>query len=184
MDHNILKQCIKGNPQAQQSFYASYAPKLYAICLRYMADEELAKDVLQEVFITVFANLENFKGNGSLDGWLYRIAVNKSLTTLRKYKKYKDQSSLSQESIQVEESGADVVGALSEQEILTAIRNLPSGFREVINLYIIDGYSHKEISELLDITVDNSKQRLRRGRVLLQAALANMYYIPDEKQTG
>ena len=182
MDQEFLNQCIAGNRKAQQQLYKLHAPRLYAVCLRYMGDEESAKDILQEVFITIFKNLDGFQQKGSFEGWLYRIAVNTSLTFIRKQKKLKDQTSLSSSPIQIEESkAADVLSVLSQQEIMALIQELPDGFREVINLYIIDGYSHKEISELLDITVDNSKQRLRRGRVILQKNITKLYRIPDEK---
>lgn len=179
MDEKFLKKCISGNSKAQKAFYDMYAPKMYSICYRYAVDNYMAEEMMQEGFIKIFQNLPKFKWKGSFDGWVHRIMVNTSLEYLRKNKRNHQQLSIDKSSIS-HNIDTNAIDELSAQEIMESIRQLPEGYREVVNLYIVDGYSHKEISKLLSISEDNSKQRLSRARTLLQKKLTLLYRTPNE----
>lgn len=179
MDKSLLKECIAGQPKAQQRLYDLYAPKMYAICYRYAVDGYMAEEMMQEGFIKIYQSLSKFEQKGSFDGWMHRIMVNASLEFLRKDKKRHQQLSIDKQQLEQQDS-SNTLDGMSVKEIISAIRSLPDGYREVINLYIIDGYNHKEIASMLEISEDNSKQRLKRGRAILQKKLLAMQYTPDE----
>jgi RNA polymerase sigma-70 factor (ECF subfamily) len=153
---------------------------MYAICYRYAVDGYMAEEMMQEGFIKVYQNLSKFEQKGSFDGWMHRIMVNASLEFLRKEKKGHKQLSIDNHQLE-QQTSSNTIDNMSVKEIMSAVRSLPEGYREVVNLYIIDGYSHKEIATMLEISEDNSKQRLKRGRDMLQKKLAAMQYIPDER---
>lgn len=185
MDHDLLSKCASGHQPSQKQLYDLFAPKLYAICLRYINDQDVAKDVLQEAFIKIFSSLETYRSEGSFEGWVRRITVNIALGHLRKDKeRYAVDVSKSEEVGETFNSESGITDDISAKEILELIQELPIALRQVVNLYIIDGYSHKEISELLGITEDNSKQRLRRGRKALQVEIVARYRIPDPNETS
>jgi RNA polymerase sigma factor (sigma-70 family) len=180
MNKSFLKECIAGHSKAQQELYDLYAPKMYAICYRYAVDSHMAEEMMQEGFIKIYQNLSKFEQKGSFDGWMHRIMVNTSLEFLRKEKKGHQQLSIDNHRLE-QQTSSNTIDDMSVKEIMSAIRSLPESYRNVINLYIIDGYSHKEIAVMLDISEDNSKQRLKRGRTMLQEILVAMQHIPDEK---
>jgi RNA polymerase sigma-70 factor (ECF subfamily) len=152
-----------------------YAPKMFSVCLRYMQRQDLAEDVLQEGFIKVFMNLHTYNGSGDFEGWMRRIFVNMSLEILRRDKKINNWEDLDDfQGIPTSEGTASAIGMMSLSEIMQAISNLPDGLREVLNLYIIDGYAHKEIADMLGISEANSKQRLSRARSMLQQVIFEM----------
>ncbi len=184
MNHDFLSKCAKGHKPSQQQLYNLYAPKLFTVCLRYIVDHDVAKDVLQESFIKIFSSLDSYRSDGSFDGWVRRITINTALAHLRKDKeRYSVDITALRNSTDHFDVGEEITSDISAREILQFIQELPEGFREVVNLYIIDGYSHKEISNLLDITEDNSKQRLRRGRKILQKRIIAQYRIPNPDET-
>lgn len=168
-EKKLIQACIKEKSSAQKRLYDLYAPKMYYVCLRYARHELEAQDMLQDGFIKVFDNLASFKSNGSFEGWIRRIMVNTSLNYCRK-------SSFKQEQIGIEDYQDKVVDSkavsnLSEQELLKVIQQLPDGYRMVFNLYVIEGYSHKEIGELLDITESTSRSQLAKSRKWMQNEL-------------
>lgn len=179
MDKSFLKDCIAGKPKAQRRLYELYAPKMYAVCYRYAVDGYMAEEMMQEGFIKIYQNISNFENKGSFDGWVHRIMVNTCLEFLRKDKKRHQQLSIDKQQLP-QENTSSTLDDISAKEIMTLIRNLPEKYKEVINLYIIDGYNHKEIADMLEISEDNSKQRLKRARVMLQKKLIAMQYTPDE----
>ena len=185
MDQNLLSKCAKGHKPSQQYLYDLYAPKLYAICLRYVADQDVAKDVLQESFIKIFESLSSYRSEGSFEGWMRRITINMALGFLRKDK---ERLSVDIEGLrlngEVVDAEGEITANITAAEISQFIQELPDSFREGVNLYIIDGYSHKEIGEILNITEDNSKQRLRRGRKALQKRIIALYRIPNPDETS
>lgn len=146
--------------------YNHFAPKMYALCLRYAADTEDAKDILQEGFIAVFSKLPSFRGQGSLEGWIRRIMVNIAID------RYRDRIyHLSLDDIH--ENGLmafDNLGpaSMEAKQILALIRDLPDQYRLVFNLYVIEGYSHREIGQMLSISESTSRSNLSRARGLLQ----------------
>jgi RNA polymerase sigma-70 factor (ECF subfamily) len=176
MDEKFLKRCAQGHAQEQRVLYERYAPRLYGVCLRYASGEAMAQDMLQEGFVKIFRGLSSYRHEGHFEGWLHRVMVNTALEWLRKERP----PSLSlHDEAPIAGSGPSPLEALSEEEILSAMRRLPVGLREVANLYIVDGYSHREIAESLGISEDNSKQRLHRARELLKQMIITMNRMPN-----
>lgn len=171
MDQQTIISCIKGDAAAQTLLYNTFAPKMYAISLRYAPSAEMAQDILQEGFIKVFSKLDSYSGKGELGGWIRRVIINTALEHLRKYQNPKYQFSDIELYHDLSDS-EDILDHMSLQEVLDAIQLLPTNYRLVLNLYAIDGYTHQEISVLLNISVGNSKQRLLRARNMLKKLMA------------
>lgn len=168
----IINGCLKGDAKYQEVLYNTYARKMFGVCQRYAANQENAKDLLQEGFIKVFQNLEKFKGEGSFEGWVRRIMVNHSLESLRKL-------SAKATHIDVDEMRESLHQNIDYSKydmnyLLGKIQELAPGYRAVFNLYIIEGYQHNEIAEMLDISENTSKSQLSRARKLLQDSLEDV----------
>jgi RNA polymerase sigma factor (sigma-70 family) len=165
-EERMVRGCVKGQPQHQEALYTKYYRKMFGVCLRYAPDRETAEDILQDGFVKVFKNIGSFHGTGSLEGWIRRIMVNTALELLRKKSTMYPVVDLDQ-AIQTD-GGWDIVSSMTEQEILRMVQALPVGYRTVFNLYAIEGYSHKEIAEQLNISEGTSKSQLARARQTLQ----------------
>jgi len=167
MDQQTITNCINGDAAAQTLLYNTFAPKMYAICLRYAPNAAMAEDILQEGFIKVFSKLHSYAGTGEVGGWIRRVMINTALEHLRKYQNPRYHFSEIDLYHDLSDS-EDILDHLTLQEVLRAIQELPINYRLVLNLYAIDGYTHQEISEMLDISIGNSKQRLLRARNMLK----------------
>ncbi len=165
-DEQLVKACQKADPKAQKRVYEKYAPKMLAICKRYLADELEAEDVMIEGFMKVFNKIDSFKLEGSFEGWIKRIMVNEALMLLRSKKK--EGFSVDLDSAHYEIEPHFTPNSLEADELIKIIAGLPTGFRTVFNLYAIEGYSHAEIAKELNITEGTSKSQLSRARVILQ----------------
>jgi RNA polymerase sigma factor (sigma-70 family) len=168
-DTELVKGCIKGDRNCQSLFYHKFARKMYGVCLRYCNNPESVDDLLQEGFIKVFNKIKSFRFEGSLEGWVRRIMVNNAIDSLKVTPvivKYEDAD---ESAFMIENN--DVIDDLSAQEILNLINELPMGCRLVFNMYVIEGYDHNEISELLEISVGTSKSQLSRAKMLLRKKL-------------
>lgn len=167
-----IEGCRRKDRTAQKALYDRFAPKMLAVCCRYIRDRMEAEDVMVTTFMKVFERLDQFKGEGSFEGWIRRIAINESLTYLRKNKNMYLETNL-----EVADEEADfppIGGDLEAEDLLKLIAALPTGYRLVFNLYAIDGYSHKEIAEQIGITESTSKSQLSRARGHLQEKLTQM----------
>ncbi|MFT5915706.1 MAG: RNA polymerase sigma factor (sigma-70 family) [Bacteroidia bacterium] len=167
-EQELVEKCQKGNRNAQQQLYSQHSDKMLAICLRYVGEFE-AEDVLVNGFMKVFEKLNQFSGEGSLEGWIRRIMVNESLMHLRKNKKMQFSSDL--ESAEREMSGDLADAPLDAEELLQLVQSLPDGYRMVFNLYAIEGFSHKEIAKKLTISEGTSKSQLSKARAMLRKML-------------
>ena len=166
---DILKQCKKNNQNAQAILYNWLAPKLLGLCMRYMQDRDEAEDVMQDAFVKLFSNLSSYKGHGSFEGWAKRIAANTALTALNKKNKiYFERNLQLVENIDFVEEESE---HLSLQCILDCLSTLPDGYRTIINMYLLDGYSHKEISEKLGIAESSCRSQYARARQALMKLL-------------
>lgn len=167
-EKDIIDGCLSGSRRDQELLYRRYAPRLYAVCLQYSGNTEEARDVLQEGFIKIFENLSRFSHEGSFEGWMRRIIVNTAL------EKYRSRYYLSRvdDIDEVSEPEADPenndFAGLEAYDLLNMIMELPPKYRMVFNLYAIEGYSHKEIGEMVGITEGTSKSNLSRAREILQ----------------
>jgi RNA polymerase sigma-70 factor (ECF subfamily) len=171
-DKDLIKRCQDNDPKAQGLLYQQLAPKMFGICLRYTRNHMEAEDVLQEGFIKVFRYLKDYRNDGSLEGWIRRTIVNTAINFYKKRAKYQNDISLDHsEPINQEEESA--IDKLSVKELLEYIQELPDGYRMVFNLNVIEGYTHKEIGEMLNISENTSKSQLSRARSVLQGKLKN-----------
>ncbi len=171
----LITGCIRGDRQCQKALFQQYSGKLLAVCIRYTRHRMEAEDVLQDAFIKIFKNLEKFEGKGSFEGWMRRIVVN---TALKNYNK----SSFKKEKIGLQDyqEGAmdpDVIASLYQEELLKVIEELPNGYRIVFNLYVIEGFSHKEIAKELDIQESTSRSQLVKARKMLQSKISQIMRI-------
>lgn len=173
-EEKIIEGCKKGDRRSQKEFYDRFAPKMMAICLRYMGDKETAVDVLQEGFLTVFSKLDTYSGEGSLEGWVRKIFVNTALMSLRKNDVLKESEDI-ESAWSLTSDDISAVQNLSYKELIRIISGLPAGFRTVFNMYVIEGYSHKEIAEELGISETTSRSQLQRARTLLQSKIKERY---------
>lgn len=163
----LIEACIRQDRKAQRELYERFAPRMYSLCLRYISDRDKAKDVLQDGFITLFAKIDTYNGEGSFEGWVRKIFVNTALMDLRKNDVLKGSAEI--EEFQVKGPTVEnILDKLQAKDIYRLISTMPQGFRTVFNLYVVDGYSHQEIAERLGISEGSSRSQLSRGRVWLQ----------------
>lgn len=165
-EDEIIQGCIVGDRTAQKALYTTYSPKMFAVCLRYAKDYHNAEDILQDGFIKVFRYIANFRKEGSFEGWLRRIFVNTAIEHLRKSVHL--YSIVDQEDKPIDIVDESIYDVLDHQDLLDMVQSLSPGYRTVFNLYVIEGYTHKDIADLLGISEGTSKSQLARARTLLQ----------------
>ncbi len=165
--NQLIDRCKKNDTKAQSELYQLFSGKLFALCLKYSRNYAEAEDHLQDAFLTIFDKINQFKNKGSFEGWLKRITVNTVLQQYRKEKVYDitQESTLEDVEVEVDEDHIPI------QYLLKIIQDLPDRYRLVFNLYVLDGYSHKDISEMLGITVGTSKSNLARARYILKETI-------------
>ncbi len=169
---------MKGDRRMQQELYERYAPKMYAVCLRYAGNAEEAEDVLQEGFIKIFNKMGSFRGEGSFEGWIRRIFVNTAIEQFRKKTYLKPITEVEEDT--VEGKYLSVLDSLAEKDIIQLVQQLSPGYRTVFNMYVIEGYTHKQIAELLGISEGTSKSQLSRAKLILQDLVKS--FIEKRKQ--
>lgn len=153
-----------------KELYDSYAPKMFGVCLRYAKNQMEAEDILQDAFIKVFSNLHRFKFQGSFEGWLRRTIVNTAINNYKKNLKHAREMDIND--IEAENQKEEkVLDRMSADEILAIVQTLPEGYRVVFNLNVLEGYTHKMIGEMLDISENTSKSQLLRAKRLLREKL-------------
>ena len=163
----LVNEARKGDRKAQKALFDALAPKMMAVCLRYVGDRETAEDLLQEGFITLFSKLDSYSGAGSFEGWARKIFVNTALMHLRKTDALKLSDDISEaRSLSDETPRADQ--QLGYRQLLGLIASLPADARTVFNMYVVEGYTHKEIAKELGCTEATSRSKLQRARLRLQ----------------
>lgn len=174
-DEEIIQGCIQKDLRSQKHLYDRYASKMMGVCLRYANNSDEAKDLLQDGFIKVFQHISSFKFEGELAGWIKKIMVNNALEQIRKrkivFEKLEDDFADSDSEYHTGESQHDV------KDLLRMLQQLPQGYRTVFNLYAIEGYTHKEIAERLEIEEGTSKSQYARARAYIQKILAGVKTI-------
>ena len=163
---DLIQGCINHNRRMQEELYRRFAPKMYAVCLRYAGNAEEAEDILQEGFIKIFKKISSFRSEGSFEGWIRRIFVNTSIEHFRR--KIYLQPISEQEENTLEGKSLSILDKLAERDIIQLVQQLSPGYRTVFNLYVVEGYTHKEIGEMLGISEGTSKSQLSRAKVILQ----------------
>lgn len=174
MNEDILvKKCIEGDNRAQKKLFDLFAPKLFGVCLRYMKDHDLAQDTLQDGFVKIFTKLSDYNGKGSFEGWMRRITVNTCLDQLRKDQKLKVNTPIDDVSFLVKDNHW-IEEELTAKDLLKLVESLPDGYRVVFNMFAIEGYSHKEIAEQLNISENTSKSQFSRAKSQLRRKLIEL----------
>ncbi|MBS0010571.1 MAG: RNA polymerase sigma factor [Bacteroidales bacterium] len=164
----IIRGCLAGNKRDQELLYRRYSSKLFAVSLQYTGSHDDARDVLQESFIKIFTSLHSYHGDGSFEGWMRRIVVNTALEKHRNrfYLNKVDEPGFENDTLP--QLQADEISGMESEDLLNFIMSLPPKYRMVFNLYALEGYSHKEIADMLNISEGTSKSNLSRARTILQ----------------
>jgi len=185
-DEQLISDCIKHNKTAQRELYNKYSPVMRAICMRYSGDMAEAKDIMQDGFIKVFLNIGTYVGKGSFEGWIKRIMINTAIKHFHKKKKNKevylndnadnyqeisDEDSYNDENYEGSNYNVVRIADFSESELMQSLNILKDNYRLVFNLYVMEDFSHKEISEMLNIDEKTSRSRLFRARNMVQEHL-------------
>lgn len=169
---DIIAGCVKGKKAAQDKLYKKFSGLIFGICLRYTKNRMEAEDVMQDVFVKIYNNIHTYHHDGSFEGWLRRIAVNTSITNYRKNQKHAYQEDIN-DVLRIKDEPVPA-GDLefTAEEMMTCIQKLPHGYKTVFSMYVIEGYMHKEIAEMLEIDINTSKSQLSRAKTYLQRELA------------
>jgi RNA polymerase sigma-70 factor (ECF subfamily) len=177
----LLQGCRNNDPTAQQELYQRYSPRMLSVCYRYAKTREDAEDMLQEAFIKIFTQIQQFEKRGSLEGWILRIVVHTCINHLKKNKKFNENVELAfAGNIMIRED--NVQGMMQAKQIVECIRTLPIGYRTVLNLYAIEGYSHREIGTLLDIEESTSRSQYTRAKQMLEDLLTKKRIVQTKEQ--
>lgn len=166
-EQTLIDLCKKGDRKAQRAIYDKLAPRMFPLCLRYVCDRNLAEDLLQDGFVTLFSKIGSYKGNGSFDGWARKIFVTTALMYLRKNDAIRQSDDI-EYARHLSSESSDQLQDIGYKELMKLITSLPTGFRTVFNLNVLEGYSHKEIGDMLGISEVTSRTQLSRARVILQ----------------
>lgn len=169
-ENEIIQLAVANNRSAQQQIYSRFSPKMLSVCRQYIKDIHQAEDVMITAFMKVFLNLNKFENKGSFEGWIRRIMVNECISFIRVDKKVK----YVEDENYFEESFNNIESQFSVEEIQFLIDGLPSGYKMVFNLYVIEGYKHQEIASMLGISEGTSKSQLSHARKMLQGQLNNL----------
>lgn len=169
----LIEACRRHDRRAEKALFDRYSPTMMGVCRRYVKTREDAEDVLLEAFFKVFSNIHQFKGEGSFEGWIRRIVVNESLMFLRKKHNFHIRVELNQVDAQ---TTSTVVDRLAANDILFLLSQLPMGYRTIFNLYVIEGYKHREIAEMLNISINTSKSQLILAKKRLKALVEKANY--------
>jgi RNA polymerase sigma-70 factor (ECF subfamily) len=177
----ILRGCLKNDATAQRELYNRYSPKMLAVCYRFAHNREDAEDMLQEGFIKVFLQIHTFENRGAFEGWIRRIVVHTCINILKKNKKFNESVDLIHaNTVQVREESVPAI--IQAKQVVECIRLLPIGYRTVLNLYAVEGYSHREIANMLDIEESTSRSQYTRARAMLEDILIRKKILHKPKQ--
>lgn len=165
-ESDLIKGCLEGDRRAQEYLYQRFSPKMYGVCLRYAGKAEDAQDILQDGFVKIFKNLHMYRGDGSFEGWIRRIFVNTAIEHYRRQVNLYPVTENHENLLETKEISA--FDSLSVKDLMKIIQQLSPGYRTVFNLYVVEGYSHKEIAEMIGISEGTSKSQLARAKGVLQ----------------
>jgi RNA polymerase sigma-70 factor (ECF subfamily) len=165
-ESDLILGSIRGDRRMQELLYKTYSPKMYGVCLRYAGNPDDAQDILQEGFVKVFKNLNRFRGDGSFEGWIRRIFVN---TAIEHYRRKVNMYPVTEnQENTIEDKDWTAFDRLSQKDLLEIIQELSPGYRTVFNMYVVEGYTHRDIADILGISEGTSKSQLARAKAILQ----------------
>ncbi len=172
-DMQLARACLDGNEKAQSQLFEQYSGQMMALCLRYGRDYEEAQDMFQEGFIKVFQKLDKFNGKGPLGAWIRRTIANNALDQIRKNKREKDHVEAYEVEVKSQNEFSfdlfdDEESELTNDKLTELIQRMPTGYRTVFNMYVVEDYSHKEIAEQLEITESTSKTQYRKAKAYMR----------------
>ncbi|SKA07768.1 RNA polymerase sigma factor [Sediminibacterium ginsengisoli] len=174
-EHELIRGCIRQQANCQRMLFERYAGKMMSVCLRYANDSMEAEDIMQDAFIKIYRYIEQFKFEGSFEGWIRRIVVNTAIRHLEKKKlRFKD---IDENGPHVPQLPPQAYTHLGEDDLMKLISQLPEGYRVVFNLNVIEGYSHEEIGEMLNIQPGTSRSQLVKARKMLQHQILQLQKI-------
>lgn len=174
----LINECVSGNPKAQKQLYDKFSGKMMGVCLRYTNSTEEAEDALQEGFVKIFSKIKDFKQEGSFEGWVRRIMVNCSLDSCRKNKKHNENVTIDKVDFMLTDS-VSVIESIAAEDLMKLIQTIPYGYRVVFNMFVIEGFSHKEIAEHLGITESTSKSQFLRARSYLKVRVEELEKVKE-----
>src|SRR5436190_5295179 len=177
----MLAGCLRNNATAQEALYNRFSPRMLGVCYRFAKNREDAEDMLQEGFIKVFTQIHQYRNEGALEGWIRRIVVHTCINILKKNKKFSDSVDIIHaNSVNVKEE--IIPSIMQAKQIVECIRTLPLGYKTVLNLYAIEGYSHKEIAMMLDIEESTSRSQYTRAKAMLEEILIRKKIIQKQRE--
>ncbi len=177
----MIQGCLDGEAAAQEAFYNRFSPRMLGVCYRFARNREDAEDMLQEGFIKIFSQINQFRGQGVLEGWVRKIIVHTCINTLKKNKKFTESVDIIHaHSVYLNEN--NIPSLLQAKQVVESIRLLPLGYKTVLNLYAIEGYSHKEIASILDIGESTSRSQYTRAKAMLEEILIKKKIIQEPKE--
>jgi RNA polymerase sigma factor (sigma-70 family) len=175
-EEQLIDGCKARNPLSQRQLYEKYSRKMMGVCLRYTNNRDEAQDVLQDGFVKVFEKISSFQSQGSFEGWLRRIFVNTSLDNIRKNKENNLLADIDQVGYALD-SGQSVEGDLNAEELMKILNSIPAGYKVVFNMFVIEGYSHKEIADELGVSESTSKTQFLRAKAYIMKVMQKQKMI-------
>lgn len=169
-DQLLIEGCRNEQPAAQRELYNRYSGKLLSICYRYATDRSDAEDMLQEAFIKIFTQLATFRNDGAFEGWMRRIVVHTCINVLKRNKKFSGHYDVDA-AYQLQSKEETMASVMQARQVIDCIRALPTGYRTVLNLFAIEGFSHREIGQMLDIEESTSRSQYTRAKSILEGVL-------------
>ena len=182
-EQNLIEACSQNNAAAQRELYNRYSGLMFGVCFRYAYRKEDAEDMLQEGFIKIFKRIDSFQNKGNFLGWMKKVMVHTCINHLKRNKKFTDISDI-EFAYHLEYRAESITSKLLGKQVMECLLMMPIGYRTVINLYAIEGYSHKEIGEMLDITESTSRSQFIRGRTVLEDILVKRKIIQPASVSG
>jgi RNA polymerase sigma factor (sigma-70 family) len=182
-DELMLAGCLHNNASSQEALYNRFSPRMLGVCYRFAKNREDAEDMLQEGFIKIFTQIHQYRNEGALEGWIRRIVVHTCINILKKNKKFSDSVDISYAS-SLRTTEDNIPSMVQAKQVVECIRLLPMGYRTVLNLYAIEGYSHREIGEMLDIEESTSRSQYTRAKVMLEDILIKKRILLNPRHTN
>lgn len=182
-EQKIIEGCITGKRRSQNTLYNKYLATLFRLCMRYSNNKEEAEDILQEGFIKIFLNIKSFRKEGSFEGWLKRIMVNTAITHFKQNLKHQFHTDVDEieefHTVEEQEKGNEFPVNIPTEKLMGLIQSLPKGYKMVFNLHVFEKYTHKEIAEILDVSVNTSKSQLSKARKSLATKIYKLYGVKE-----
>jgi len=178
----LIKECKQGKSFAYKKLYELYAPAMMSVCVRYVNDRDIARDILQDGFVKVFTKIDTYSGTGTFAGWIRKVFVTTALEYMRKNHNMKQDADIEDLEHLTDNMNFSALDKLSADELLACIATLPEGYRTIFNLFAIEGYSHSDIANMLNIKEVTSRTQFLRAKKVLQQSVLNLISEESERK--